>query len=171
MQSLALRRNGWREPFAARAREAAGSFRRGWYWPVGGGLAITLPCLIGLGIYSYELDQPWNPRMVAFSVVAGAMVFVLLTMDSFIPHVIRFREDGVSLFRPDRADKFPYADLRRCELTAGPDPVFRGLGESSRVLFEIYWHPALDLEVIQGLLAGKEIPFILEPRPDLPSRR
>jgi hypothetical protein len=150
----------------ARAREASGVFRRQWHWPVGGGLAITLPCLIGLGIYSHGLDQPWNLRMVVFSVVAGAVVFGLLSMDSFLPRTLRFREDGVSLFQPDRADKFPYAELRRCELTAGPDPVFRGLGESSQVLFEIYWHPALDLEVIRGLLASREIPFLVEPRPD-----
>jgi hypothetical protein len=163
MKSLALRRNGWREPFAARAQEAAEAFRRQWRWQVGGGLAITLPCLIGLGIYSHEIDQPWNLRMVAFSIVAGAVVFGLLTMDSFVPHTIRFREDGVFLYQPERKDKFPYADLRRCELTAGRYPVFRGLGESSRVLFEIYWHPALDPEVILGLLASREIPFIVEP--------
>jgi hypothetical protein len=162
MKSIAIRRNGWREPFADRAHEAAGDLRRQWRWPVGAGLAITLPCLIGLGIYSYQLDQPWNPGMVVFSVVAGAVVFMLLTMDAFIPRVIRFREDGVFLFHPGQRDRFLYADLRRCELTAGPDPVFRGLGESSRVLFEIYWHPALDPEVIQGLLAGHNIPFLVE---------
>jgi hypothetical protein len=167
MKSLAIRRNGWREPFAARAHEAAGAFRRQWYWPVGGALTITLPFLIGLGIYSHELEEPWNLRMVAVAVVAGAVVFMVSTLDDFIPRVIRFQENGVSLYQPDGVNRFPYAILRRCELTAGRYPVFRGLGESSQVWFEIYWHPALDPEAIRGLLAVQGIPFVVEPRPEV----
>jgi hypothetical protein len=169
MKSLAIRRNGWREPFAARGREGAAAFRRQWYWPVGGALLITLPCLLGLAIYSHELDEPWNLRMVAFSIVAGAVTFLLLTLDDFIPHVIRFRQDDVSLYQPDAVNRFLYANLRQCELTAGPSPLFRGLGESSQVWFEIYWHPALDPEAIRSLLGAHGVPFDFGPQPRTPT--
>lgn len=134
-------------------------FRRQWYWPVGAALTITLPFLLGLAIYFHELDEPWNLRMVVVALAAGAFAFLLLTLNDFIPYAIRFKEDGVALYQPEDVSRFPYADLRRCELIAGRYPVFRGLGNAAQILFEIYWHPDFEPEAIRSLLAVRGIPF------------
>lgn len=150
-------RIGWREPFRARAHAAREYLRRRWYVPVASGATVALPSILFFVVYAHELDQPLNWRATGLVLVMGTVVAALLTMNLFMPRAIRLKESSILISRASRLAWIRYAELQRCEMTSGPYPIFRGLGEGGEELFQIYWDPAVDAERLRALLAAKGV--------------
>jgi hypothetical protein len=156
-------RIGWQEPFHARAHAAREYLRRRWYVPVASGASVAVPSILFFVVYSYSLDEPINLRATGLVVVMGVVVAALLTMNHFLPRAIRLKKSSIFISRPRGFEWISYAKLRRCDVTSGPHPVFRGFGEGPQPLFEIFWDPRVDAEHLRALLATKGVELSTAP--------
>jgi len=147
----------WREPFRARAHHAREEIRRGWLFIVVRGVSIPLVGTILLVIWCRSLDEPIRPALPLLLLLIGVMLTVLLTMERFIPHAIRFGQSSIFLSGPRTVEWIRYTKLVRCEISSPPYPHLFGFGQRGQILFAIYLDPRIDMESLYAFLSEKGV--------------